>query len=61
MKLEEAMKIIEEYSSEDSFVEENYYAHMGMHNEYFDNSIQLSDYYRKCKEIVSEYLIQKHG
>lgn len=61
IKLEEAIRVIEDFPNEDGFVTENYHAHMGMHNEYCDNSIELSDYYRKCKEIVNDYLIQKHG
>lgn len=52
--LEEAMKVINEYPSIDSFVSENCQAHAGMHNEYYDNSVELAEYYSKCEKIVNQ-------
>lgn len=52
--IEEARGIIEEYPTDESYIEIHY--SMGFHPEVgmTDNSIQLHEYWHRCKEIVDE-------
>ena len=59
--LEEAKSVIEKFPHEDDFVTENLSRWIGGDGEYYDNSIELSDYWRECKSMTSEYLFHKHG
>jgi hypothetical protein len=59
--LDEAKKVIEDYDSEDDFVYKNLRVFTGMDGEADDNSIELSDYWRECRDIVNEFLFEKHG
>lgn len=52
--LKEAKEVIELYPDVDSFIEANFQQGLGMHNEYYDNSMDLARYYSLCEQILNE-------
>lgn len=58
--LEEVLKIIGKYPTEDDYIMDSYDADL-YNGEWRDNSIELSDYYQECSSIYKEYLFNKHG
>jgi hypothetical protein len=52
--LEEAKEIVEKYTDVEYFISAHFQQGLGGHNEYWDNSWDLANYYHKCLEIIKE-------
>ena len=50
--LEEARAVIEEFPEVDWYVDANYANGLGGHNEYWDNTIDTSEYWEVCKKLT---------
>lgn len=51
--LNEAEEVFENYTGIEDFVDNHFQQRLGGHNEYWDNSIELAEYWTKCNQIIN--------
>jgi len=52
IELKEAEVVISDFPEKDHFIDAHLQQGLGGHNEYWDNSMELAEYWTKCKQII---------